>query len=332
MLAVAPVAAVIGRVSRAGFPAPVPAARHGASAFGDTIPAGGRSLIEETMTYRTLVTVDQLAPHLQEHGWRVFDCRHDLFDHALGRREYAAGHIAQAVFADIESDLAGAKTGGNGRHPLPERKALVDRFRRWGIDDDTQLVAYDAQGGQFAVRLWWLARWLGHERAAVLDGGWQAWLAKNRRTTQEAPAARRAGSFEDRPPLATAVDAAFVRAHLADGATLVVDARAPGRYTGEQEPIDPVAGHIPGAVNRFWQANLRDGQFKPAQELRAEFDALFAGRPPSAIVHQCGSGVTSCHNLLAMEIAGLPGARLYAGSWSEWVADPERPVARGRTS
>jgi thiosulfate/3-mercaptopyruvate sulfurtransferase len=260
----------------------------------------------------------------------VVDCRHDLFDYTFGRREYDAGHIAGAFFADIENDLSGPKTGKNGRHPMPSREKLVELFRGWGMTNQTQLVAYDAQGGQFGVRLWWLARWLGHASVALLDGGWQAWLAAAGATSRNVPT-RTHGSFEAGPPLVRYADAAFVGAHLDDPHTIVVDARAAERYAGEQEPIDPVAGHIPGAVNRFWQANLVEGKFKSAAELRAEFETLLAGRRPADVVHQCGSGVTSCHNILAMEIAGLPGAQLYAGSWSEWIADPTRPIARGRT-
>lgn len=281
------------------------------------------------MNHSTLVTVAELSAHLTDPRWRVVDCRHDLFDHALGRREYDASHVAGACFADIETDLAGPKTGTNGRHPLPERDRLVDLLRRWGVHNDTQLVAYDAQGGQFAVRLWWLARWLGHAAVAVLDGGWQAWLAASGPTSTAVPPALR-GTFEARAPLVAPVDAALVQAHLRDPGIVVVDARAPDRYAGEQEPIDPVAGHIPGAANRFWQMNLVDGKFKDAGQLRTEFETLLAGRAPADVIHQCGSGVTSCHNLLAMEIAGMRGARLYAGSWSEWIADPARPVARGR--
>jgi thiosulfate/3-mercaptopyruvate sulfurtransferase len=281
------------------------------------------------MIYTTLVDPARLAGHVQDPRWCVVDCRHDLMDHALGAREYAAGHIAGAVFARMEDELSGRKTGTNGRHPLPPREELAALLRRWGVNPDTQLVAYDAQGGQFAVRLWWLARWLGHARAAVLDGGWQAWLEAGGATSVET-AARTPGSFQPGPALAGTVDAAQVLATRSDPRVRVLDARAPERYAGELEPIDPVAGHIPGAHNRFWQLNLAGGRFKPAQALRAEFETLLAGRDPAHVMHQCGSGVTSCHNLLAMEIAGLGGSQLYAGSWSEWIADPARPVARGR--
>jgi thiosulfate/3-mercaptopyruvate sulfurtransferase len=281
------------------------------------------------MTFTTLVTPAALDAHLDDPDWCIVDCRHDLLDHAFGRREYDKGHIDGAFFADSETDLAGPKTGSNGRHPLPQRDAVADLFRRWGMSNRSQLVAYDAQGGAFAVRLWWLARWLGHANAAVLDGGWRAWVAGGRRTSRSVPQ-RAAGTFSPAAPLVGDIDAAYVLAHLNDDRTIVLDARSAERYAGEQEPIDPVAGHIPGALNRFWQANLADGRFKSAAELRAEFDALLAGRAPAEVIHVCGSGVTACHNLLAMEIAGLPGGRLYAGSWSEWVADRSRPVGRGR--
>ena len=276
----------------------------------------------------TLVTVSELQAHLFDADWCVVDCRHDLADPTAGRREFAQGHIPGAQFAHVDDDLSGPKTGRNGRHPLPPRDEMTARFRAWGIDDDSQIVAYDAAGGQFAGRLWWLARWLGHERVALLDGGWPQWLAETQWQSREPPA-RPPGRFSVRTSLERVVDAGTLRAQLAAGRTLLVDARAPERYEGRIEPIDPVAGHIPGAVNRFWQANLADGRFKPAAQLRAEFEALLGGRAPSALVAQCGSGVTACHHLLALQIAGLPGAQLYAGSWSEWIADPSRPVATG---
>lgn len=275
-----------------------------------------------------LVTVAELRGHLNDAGWRIVDCRHDLAAPAAGRREYAAGHIPGAVFAHVDDDLSGAKTGRNGRHPLPTREDLAARFRAWGIDQDTQIVAYDAAAGQFAARLWWLARWLGHEKVALLDGGWPQWLAEGGAVGTEVPQPP-AGRFEPRASLERVVDAPELLAQLGRAELLIVDARAAERYEGRVEPIDPVAGHIPGAVHRFWQANLDGQRFKPAEQLRAEFAQLLADRAPEQLVAQCGSGVTACHHLLALHIAGLPGARLYAGSWSEWIADPARPVARG---
>lgn len=285
------------------------------------------------MSHTTLISAETLRAHLADPQWKIFDVRHDLFDLEAGPRAYREGHLPGAQFASIDDDLSGVKTGRNGRHPLPLRDALVERFRQWGIDNDTQIVAYDAQGGQFAVRLWWLARWLGHRAVAVLDGGWPAWLAASGPVTTDVPPPSMRGRFEPREALVTIVDTPTVVAQLERFRRrdqLLVDARLAERYRGEQEPIDPVAGHIPGALNRGWTSNLTaDQRFKPAAELRKEFEALIGNMPPESIALYCGSGVTSCHHLLSMEIAGLPGAALYPGSWSEWVADPTRPIATG---
>jgi thiosulfate/3-mercaptopyruvate sulfurtransferase len=280
------------------------------------------------MSFRTLVTVADLEANLFNAKWVVVDCRHDLMDHAAGFKAYMDGHIPNATFAHIEEDLSGEKTVQSGRHPLPEREDLVAILREWGVNNDSQIVAYDANGGSFAGRLWWLARWLGHADVAVLDGGWQAWLAKtNWSSTEEAD--RTPGRFTPRTPLVEVIDAAAVLARPAEA--LLVDARASDRYEGRVEPIDPVAGHVPGALNRFWQTNLAapNGSFKSAETLRAEFEQLLGGRRPEQLLQMCGSGVTAAHNILAMEHAGLSGSRLYAGSWSEWIRDPERPVAKG---
>ncbi|MEG1969987.1 MAG: sulfurtransferase [Burkholderiaceae bacterium] len=276
-----------------------------------------------------LIDATTLADHFLEPGWVVLDVRCDLMDPASGRRAYEAGHIPGAAFADVDHDLSGAKTGTNGRHPLPERAALVERFRDWGIGPATQIVAYDAHGGQFAARLWWLARWLGHDQVAVLDGGWPAWLAAKGGASQEAPDRLR-GDFAASAPLEAVVTADEVLATLGDRRHLIIDARAAERFEGKVEPIDPVAGHIPGAANRFWSLNLTEsGRFKPADQLREEFTALLDGHALADVIHQCGSGVSACHNQLALAVAGLTGTRLYAGSWSEWAADPARPVATG---
>ncbi len=276
----------------------------------------------------TIVSSAELKAHLSDSGWCVIDCRHDLMDVGLGRRQYDEGHIPGAQFAHMDTDLSGAKTGRNGRHPLPLREDLSARFRAWGINNDTQLVAYDAAGGSFAARLWWLARWLGHDRVALLDGGWPAWMQQTGLSTMEPPA-RPPGRFAAGPSLETSVDASQIVAQLGSRQRLLVDARARERYEGRVEPLDPVAGHIPGALHRFWQDNLINERFKAPEQLRTEFEQLLAGRRPEQMVAHCGSGVTACHHLLAMRIAGLPGAQIYAGSWSEWVADPARPVAIG---
>ena len=277
--------------------------------------------------FTTLISASDLARQRPD-DVVIVDCRHDLQDLAAGRAAYDAGHIAGAVFADMEHDLSGAKRDAaglfKGRHPLPAPADLLALLRRWGVSDATQVVAYDAHGGMYAARLWWLLRSLGHEAVAVLDGGLPAWTAA---LTTAPPPATAPGTITARPALVGTVDAATLVANLASGALTVVDARAPDRFRGENETIDAVGGHIPGARNRFFKNNLdADGRFKAAATLRAELTAL--GDAATAVM-QCGSGVTACHNLLALEIAGLPGARLYPGSWSEWSADPARPVQRG---
>ena len=276
-----------------------------------------------------LVSAAELQQKLADPHWKIFDVRHDLFDLEAGLRAYRAGHIPGAQFASIDDDLSGTKTGRNGRHPLPLRDTLIERFRAWGIDSSTQIIAYDAQGGQFAARLWWLSLWLGHRAVAVLDGGWSAWIASGG-AIETAEAVPERGDFTAAESLVSVVDAREVLAASGLRERLLVDARMPERYRGEQEPIDPVAGHIPGAVNRAWQQNLApDQRFKTPTQLRSEFDALLGGRAPNQVTHQCGSGVTACHSVLAMEVAGLPGSALYSGSWSEWIADPSRPIRTG---
>ncbi len=281
------------------------------------------------MSWTTIVTADELAARLDQ--CVVVDCRHDLSDPDSGPAAYAVGHLPGAFFLHQDFDLSGAKTGRNGRHPLPGREALRRRLESIGLSDGRQLVAYDDSGGAYAVRLWWLARWLGHAEAALLDGGIQAWRKAGYPVSREAAVAR-PGTLSPREPLLGEVDTGTVLATLGRGDRLILDARTPERFRGEVEPFDPVPGHIPGAVNRPLQRNLRpDGRFKPAAVLREEYLALLDGRAPATVIHQCGSGVTACHNLLAMEVAGLPGGLLYPGSWSEWCADPARPVALGAT-
>jgi thiosulfate/3-mercaptopyruvate sulfurtransferase len=279
----------------------------------------------------TLISASELAQRIDDPAVVIVDCRHDLMNLAAGRDGYAVGHIRNAVFGDMENALSGAKRGADGqfrgRHPLPERAALVETLRAWGISDDTQVVAYDAHGGMYAARLWWLLRWLGHPAVAVLDGGLAAWQSQALPMTTDVPA-KAHGTISDRAPLVQTVSAGEVLANIGSGERTVIDARAPDRFRGENETIDPVGGHIPGARNRFFKDNLEaDGRFKDAGQLKADFAALVAD--PAKAVMQCGSGVTACHNLLALEVAGMPGAALYPGSWSEWCADPARPVATG---
>lgn len=281
------------------------------------------------MSFDTIVSGERLASHLGNPAWVVFDCRHDLANVDKGERLYRASHIPGARFAHLDRDLSGPKTGSNGRHPLPDPAALAGWLGRMGVDAQKQVVVYDDAGGAYAARLWWLLRWLDHRLVAVLDGGWQAWVGAGHAITAEPPRITPA-RFEGQPDSTMAVDAAALGSMLGDPNLRLIDARSPDRYRGENETIDPVAGHIPGAVNRFFKDNLdAQGRFKPAAELRAAFESLAASRPSSEVISQCGSGVTACHNLLAMEIAGLPGARLYPGSWSEWCSDPQRPIERG---
>lgn len=275
-----------------------------------------------------LVTVEELIAHAGDPAWRVFDCRHDLGNTEYGANAYAKEHIPGALFLHLDKDLSGEKTGRNGRHPLPDPAKFAKRMGDCGIGPDTQVVAYDNEGGVFASRLWWMLRWLGHDKVALLDGGLPAWRRAKQPLVTEIPTVAPT-DFQPRPQ-ALALTADDVLGRLKSSDALIVDARSPERFRGENEMLDPVGGHIPGAVNRFYFDNLDDaGCFKPANELRAEFAVLLAGRDPAKVVQQCGSGVTACHNLLAMEIAGLKGSKLYPGSWSEWCADPARPVATG---
>ena len=276
-----------------------------------------------------LVSAAELAARLGDPRWRVFDCRHDLKDTQRGEQAYAAGHIPGALFLHLDRDLSGATTGRNGRHPLPEVAAFAARMSACGVGPQTQVVAYDNGNGIFAARLWWMLRWLGHDNVAVLDGGVTGWQRAGHALAIEVPSYAPA-DFVARP-CGGLVDANYVLARLNQPQMLMIDARAADRFAGMNETLDPVGGHIPGAVNRCFVRNLDDKglHFKSAQQLRAEFTELLAGRAPDSVIQQCGSGVTACHNLLAMELAGLSGSQLYAGSWSEWCADLARPVATG---
>lgn len=276
------------------------------------------------------ISTVELAERLDDDDLVVFDCRHDLTDHAAGAAWYATAHIPGARFASVETDLAGPKSGTNGRHPLPSPEDLAAFLSRNGVTPKSQVVAYDQVGGQYAARLWWMARWIGFDGVHVLEGGWPKWLNEGRVVSAALPPAARPGHLPVNADRGCWLSAAEVQAGLAANRELVVDARAPARFRGEVEPIDRVAGRIPGAVNRFFQDNLNgDLTLRPAKTLRAEFETVLAGRPVADVVHQCGSGITACANLWAMECAGLTGSRLYPGSWSEWIADPARPVAQG---
>lgn len=262
---------------------------------------------------------------------QIVDCSFDLADPAAGERAHAQGRLPGAIYLHLDRDLSSAKTGRNGRHPLPTREAFAATLAAHGLRDDRPIVVYDQAGGMYAARAWWMLRWLGHGAVQVLDGGIAAWQAAGG-ALDTGPAAARPPTpgFAVLAPLEATVDYATLRAGPGQPGRLIVDARAPDRFRGENETLDPVGGHIPGAANRFFRLNLQaDGRFKPAEALRSEWRALLADTPPEALVMQCGSGVTACHNLLSLQLAGLPGARLYPGSWSEWCAQPDAVVATG---
>ncbi len=292
------------------------------------------------MTHTTLVSTDILASHL-DGSWAIVDCRFDLQNEAWGRTQYREAHIPGAMHASLNEDLAGGRNGTNGRHPVPPVDVLAATFGRLGISHGgttqdrstaTQVVVYDQDSGLYASRLWWSLRYLGHDAVAVLDGGWAKW-AREERPARSGDEARAAATFT--PDVRASMRAAIedVEARSADGTALLVDARSPERFEGRSEPIDRVAGHIPGAVNHFYKWNLgQDGTMLPPGTLRETYERLLAGLAPTQAVMYCGSGVTACHNLLAMEHAGLTGTRLYPGSWSEWSSDSGRPIDTGPSS
>jgi thiosulfate/3-mercaptopyruvate sulfurtransferase len=263
----------------------------------------------------------------REPGLVILDVRFDLADVEAGCRAWDAGHVPGSQHVDLERDLSGAKTGRNGRHPLPERADFARTAGRLGITPATPVVVLDAQGGSFAARAWWLLRWLGHERVALLDGGIEGWQRAGGELVQGATVATPAPPYPAGKVTMPQIDADRLQQRL--GRVRLIDARAAPRFRGDDEPLDAVAGHIPGALNRCWQDNLQAGRFKHIAQLQREFEDVLAGQVAHEVVHQCGSGVTACHNLFAMELAGLKGSVLYPGSWSEWSSDPHRPVARG---
>jgi thiosulfate/3-mercaptopyruvate sulfurtransferase len=278
--------------------------------------------------HTTLISSDVLAEHLVEPSWLIADCRYNLTDGTWGRSQYETAHVPGAVFVDVAHDLAGQRTGTNGRHPLPAVEDMAATFGRLGIADNTQVVVYDQEAGAFASRLWWMLRYLGHDAVAVLDGGFAKW-AREGRPVRSGVETRPPAGFTQRlrKEMRVTVDETF--AHLGDPSVVLIDARSPDRYAGRPDPLDAIYGHIPGARNRYYRHNVSDaGTMRSPRELKTDFEEILGGTPVSQAVMYCGSGITACHNLLAMEHAGLPGARLFAGSWSEWESDPNRPVER----
>lgn len=278
-------------------------------------------------TYTTIIQPHELQAHLGEAGWSVFDCRFDLANPEAGRLAYRAGHVPGAIYAHLDEDLSAPIGPGTGRHPLPDPRAFAARLGAWGSGNDSQVIAYDGANGAHAARLWWLLRWVGHHAVAVLDGGFTAWhragLPVDARIPEPAPA-----RFVPHARDAAWLSSDAVAESVARGDIALIDARAADRFAGRNETIDPIAGHVPGARNHPFAANLdAENRFLPPAELRRRWLDTLSGAPSAQAVCMCGSGVTACHDLLALEIAGLAGARLYAGSWSEWIRDPSRPVA-----
>ena len=281
------------------------------------------------MTYTTLISISALAKSLDDPNVVVFDCRHDLANPGAGELAYARSHIPGARFAHTDKVLSAPLTGKNGRHPLPDPAKFIAWLGSQGVSNTTQVIAYDGTGGAYAARLWWMLKhWLGHQAVAVLDGSWDIWMKAGFPVTAEPPTIKPA-VFAAKVNPAVTVSAADVLAALGKPSLQLIDARANDRFHGQNETIDPVAGHIPGAINRVFRENLdAQGFYKPAADLRTDFQKLLGDRPLDTVVHQCGSGITAVHNLLAMEVAGLAGTKLYPGSWSEWIADPSRPVTK----
>jgi thiosulfate/3-mercaptopyruvate sulfurtransferase len=278
--------------------------------------------------HTTLITTDTLAAYLDRCA--VIDCRYDLKDETWGHARYLESHVPGAVYASLSHDMSAAPDGTNGRHPLPSPEAMASTFSRLGIGPGVQVVAYDQDDGRYASRLWWMLRYMGHEAAAVVDGGFARWTSEGR-PVRSGEEVRPRASFAGQPRAGARLHVDDVERLLGDRTIVLVDARAPERFEGTNETLDPAAGHIPGAVNHFYQGNLgAGGTMLPPEQLRERLRTVIGDRRPDQVVMYCGSGVTACHNLLAMEHAGLPGARLYPGSWSEWSSDPARPTEKGR--
>jgi thiosulfate/3-mercaptopyruvate sulfurtransferase len=281
------------------------------------------------MFSKPIISAEQVLD-LQRGGQSIvlIDTRFDLANVEAGHNDWRAGHLPGSIYWHLDADLSGAKTGRNGRHPLPDRGNFARTLGRAGITPGSLVVTFDAQGGVYAARAWWMLRWMGHDGVALLDGGIAAWLEAGGALNAQVTAVQSAPPYPERAALVDTQTAAGLATSL--GSLRLIDARAPERFRGDVEPLDTRAGHIPGALNRFFKDNLAsNGRFKMAEQLRSDFMPFLGNQDAERVVHSCGSGVTACHNLLAMEHAGLKGSKLYPGSWSEWSSDPARPVARG---
>ena len=274
-----------------------------------------------------LISTEQMQQQLHASKQVIVDCRFSLADANAGERAYGEAHLPGAVYANLDKDLSSAITSESGRHPLPDPIQFMHRLGEWGIERDMQVIVYDDMNGAFALRLWWLLKWLGHENVSLLDGGWNKWQKEQRPVTSEITH-NQAVQYTARTDDSRSLSTEQVQNQLSAEQVCLIDARAPARFAGKEEPIDPVAGHVPGAVNRPFQRNLDEsGCFLPAEVLREQFTELLGDYSPAEVAHMCGSGVTACHNLFAMELAGLPGSKLYVGSWSEWIRNKHRSIA-----
>jgi thiosulfate/3-mercaptopyruvate sulfurtransferase len=283
--------------------------------------------MQNTNNSNCLISAAQLRSYLTDDSLRIYDCRFSLFDKGKGYSAYLSGHIPGASYVHLENDLSGSTTPRTGRHPIPKVDLFVERLGELGIEYGSKVVIYDEGPSAQAARFWWLLRWVGHESVVVLDGGFKSWQSDGGTVTQ-GDEGYSPGTYPARPGSFKSVDADHVAAVLSGKTGLVVDAREHKRFVGKEEPLDRVAGHIPGSINRPFQSNLEGRNFKSAERLREEFEELISGSHPHEVIHTCGSGVTACHNLLAMEHCGLAGSKLYVGSWSDWITDPTRPIAR----
>ena len=281
------------------------------------------------MEYKTIISAAQLADIAANDNVRVFDCRFNLKDPQGGLKKYQEGHIPGAQFANMDTQLSSAMTETSGRHPLPDAETFLEQLRNWGVGNATQVIAYDDMSGAFAARLWWLMRWLGHKNVAVLDGGIQQWTENGHALSQDSSQYPRS-DFSGQPNMDWVLDIETVRKELDAENITLIDARTADRYTGKDQKTDPVPGHVPGANNLPFGGNLnKQGMFESSSVIKNRFDNLIQTQPIDRVVNMCGSGVTACHNLLAMEIAGFEPTKLFVGSWSQWIRDPSRPVATG---